>query len=117
MTEAEQALVEDRALRDDARAVFDARLSGVRAALSAKGVVPRARDEVLDRGRATASEAAKIASEYRWIVASTLLAILAWLLRKPLFHGAGKVRARLLKREPATRWQRWRKKIEQKVRP
>jgi len=117
MTEAEQALVEDRALRDGARAVFDARLSGIRAALNARGVVPRARDEALDRGRAAASEAAEIASEYRWIVASTLLAILAWLLRRPLIHGADKVRERLLTREPATRWQRWRKRIEQKVRP
>ena len=117
MTEAEKALVEDRALRDGAKAVFDDRLAGIRGALGAKGIVPRAKDEAVDRGRAAASEAAEIASEYRWVVVSTGLAVLAWLLRTPLLRGADMVRARLFEREPASRWQRWRKWIEQKVRP
>jgi len=117
MTEAERQFVEDRALRDRARAVFDERVARVRGALGQKGVGPRVRDEAIGRSKAVANEAAEVASEYRWIVAGTLLAVVAWILRRPLATGARHVKQHLLEREPATPWQRCKTWFQQRMRP
>lgn len=121
MTEDERLLAEDRALRDAARAVFNARLARLRAALAEKGLASRMADEAKGRLRTTADDAAVVARDSRWIVVGTGLALLAWLLRRPIMQGAGRLREaillRLPGREPAPWWRRWLAWLQRKVGP
>jgi hypothetical protein len=117
MSALETQLTEDRALRDSARAVFDARMAEVRRALGERSIPQRAADEAKSRALAVAEEGADIAQESKWVLAATGLAILAWLLRRPIINSAQRVYARLFKAEPALPWERWRDWIKSKVTP
>jgi hypothetical protein len=63
MTKAESQLATDGANRQAARAMFDARLSQVRADLEARSVGGRIADKALDETRTALGEAAAIATE------------------------------------------------------
>jgi len=117
MTEAERQLVEDRAVRDGAREVLEARLARVRGALAEKPVGQRISDEALGRARIAGSKALEIARDSRWIAAGTGLAVAAWMLRGPLTKGAMRAADRFGKGEPSALWQRLREWMPGKVKP
>jgi hypothetical protein len=106
MTDLERQVIEDRALRDAARAVFDARKAQVESALENKPVGTRLADEALGRAKSAAGDAADVARDNPAVVAGTAVVLLAWLFRRPL---TDRVNALLHRDEPgelALRWQR-----------
>ncbi|HET9629808.1 MAG TPA: hypothetical protein VFP14_10050 [Novosphingobium sp.] len=108
MTASETRLAEDRALRDSAKAVFEARMDQVRRSLGEKSISERATDEAKARAVKVAEEGAAVAQESKWVIAATGLAIMAWLMRRPLINSARKAYDRLFGTEPASPWARLR---------
>lgn len=117
MSALEDQLAEDRALRDAARAVFDARRDQVRRALGERSIPQRMTDEAKTRAIAAAEDGAAIAREGKWVLVATGLAILAWLLRRPLINSAQRAYDRLQRPEPASAWVRLRDWTRSKVMP
>ena len=115
MSALERQLAEDRAVRDSARAVFDARMAEVRRELGERSIPQRAADEAKSRAMSAAEEGMAVAEESKWVLVGTGLAILAWLLRGPLIASARKAGDRLFKPEPAAPWERLRDWIKSKV--
>ena len=115
MSAAETRFAEDRAVRDAARAVFDARLDAVRRALGERSIPERATDEAKSRALAVAEESMAIAEESKWVIVATVLAIFAWLLRRPLLNSARRAGNRLFDTEPASPWARLRDWIRSMV--
>lgn len=116
MTDAERQLEFDRATRNAARRVFDARLERVRTALNQKSLGARARDEAVDRAIGVAGQGLDIARESRWVLVGTALAIVAWLGRGPLLRGAIRTVARVRGGEPVPAWARLGTWMKRKVR-
>lgn len=116
MSALETQFVEDRAVRDAARAVFDARLEEVRRALGERSIPQRATDEAKARAMTVAEESVAVAEESKWVLVATGLAILAWLLRGPLLNSARWAGNRLFGTEPASPWERLRDWIKSMVR-
>jgi len=117
MTALERQLADDRAVRDSARAVFDARMDEVRRALGERSIPLRTADEAKSRAMSAAEEGMAVAEESKWILVGTALAILAWLLRRPLINSARTAGSRLFGTEPASPWERLRDWIKSKVTP
>ncbi|MFC3174362.1 hypothetical protein ACFOD9_08865 [Novosphingobium bradum] len=117
MTALESQLAKDRAVRDAARAVFDARLGQVRRALGERSIPQRVVDEATGRAMAAADEGLAIAKDGKWVLAATALALLAWVLRRPLLNSACQLYEQLLNPEPASRWARLRDWTKRKVIP
>lgn len=113
---AERQLAEDRRTRAEARAVFDARLARIRAAVSGRSVKQRLTDEALNRSRGVADESMAVARESRWVIGATLLALLAWAFRRPLLRGGQTVWKRVCHREPPPFSRRLRDWVNEKVR-
>lgn len=116
MNQQEQQLAQDRANRDAARAVFDARLTRVRGGLAERGVGARIMDDTLDRARAGADEAVAVARENRLVVAGTVLALAAWMLRRPLARLAGKLAGAASHGEPGSVCERLREWTVKRIR-
>lgn len=120
MRSLERQLAETRAARDAARAVFEARLGQVRRALGERSVPQRLGDEAITRAVDAAEEGIAVAQESKWVLVGTGLAVLAWLLRRPLVNSARRLAGRLprpnlSRAEPASPWQRLRGWIMTKV--
>lgn len=98
MNPAEQQMVQDRATRDAARAVFDTRLARVRAALAARSVPQRIKAEAVDRAVGGIDQAVAVAKDNRVIVAGTALALVGWFARRPLGRWGGKLATKLANR-------------------
>lgn len=79
-------LREDRALRNAAKASFDANAAQVRADLAARGVGGRIVDTATGKAKAAANEALDIANENRGVVAATLGALVLWFARRPILY-------------------------------
>lgn len=92
MTRLPSRFVEDRALRDAARAVIEEDISRIRASLGEQGVASRVSSSVgssiSGRVRAGASDvleqAKQQASDHRGVLAVLVGAIMLWLMRGPL---------------------------------
>ncbi|MES2493299.1 MAG: hypothetical protein V4579_08485 [Pseudomonadota bacterium] len=112
----EKELAHDRVTRDAARAVFNARLTRVRNALAQRGIGSRVLEEGRDRAKGTAEEAVAVARENRLIVAGTGLALLAWLVRRPVGRLTARAANRLTGREPRSRWVRLREWTGKRIR-
>lgn len=80
-------LTEYRALRDAAWAMVHADLDMLRADLTARGVGERIKDRAADEAHDAWDSAREVASEHKGVVAGTVLAIVAWLLRRPIGDG------------------------------
>jgi hypothetical protein len=117
MSMAEQQFAEDRETRDAARAVFEARMDRVRTALGERSIPQRLTAEARERAVAVAEEGAEVAQENTWVLVSTGLAILAWVLRRPLINSAHALYVRLFKPEPASSWERLRNWTKARVKP
>lgn len=107
MTPSEQRLIEDRATRDAARAVFDTRLARVRTALAERSVGKRLTADAVDRTKAATAEAASIAKENSWVIIATAATLVGWLARRPLLRLAQRLYAHSHGGEPDSRWMRF----------
>ncbi|MFU7528890.1 hypothetical protein [Qipengyuania sp. ASV99] len=89
MSDLERRFIEDRAIRDAARAVLMADITHARASLSAKGVAARIGGRIGD-GAKDVFEVAKAHSEdNRGIIAALIGAVLLWLGREPILEILG----------------------------
>ena len=79
-----QRLVEYRALRDAAWAMVRADVDTLKAELSAHGIGERLKDKAAEEAEAAWDNARDVATEHKGIVAGTLFALAAWLLRGPI---------------------------------
>ncbi len=79
-----QRLAESRALRDAAWAMVQADVDMLKAELSAHGIGERLKDKAAEEAEAAWDNARDVATEHKGIVAGTLLALVAWLLRGPI---------------------------------
>ena len=77
-------LAEYRALRDEAWAVVRADAEELRADLSAHGIGERIKDRAAEEAQDAWYTARDVASEHKGVVAGTVLALVAWLLRGPI---------------------------------
>lgn len=86
MTDLGARLREDRATRDAARANFDGALERVKGDLSARGVGGRIADKLGKDARAVFDHGLEVADEHRSVVAGTAVALVLWVLRRPIIE-------------------------------
>lgn len=84
MSEAENALLEDRANRNAARKVFEQRFNRVKCALEQRSIGGRMADTASARAAILAQDGLEVARESKGIIAATGAALAIWLLREPL---------------------------------
>ncbi len=89
MTKLPDQFIQDRALRDSARAVILADVEHAKVSFSAKGVAGRVGGRIGD-GAKDVYEVAKVHSDdNRGIIAALIGAVLLWLAREPIFEILG----------------------------
>lgn len=84
MSEAERQLAEDRAMRKQARGLFEARLEQVKADYAARGIGGRIKAKLTDQVFDAADHAIDVARENKGVIAATAGALAVWLFRAPL---------------------------------
>jgi hypothetical protein len=84
MTEAAERFKQDRALRDEARALLTARYARLKQGLDARSLGERVKDQALIKAKDVAYEAAEVANDSRGVVIGTAVLLLGWFFRKPL---------------------------------
>lgn len=84
MNEAERQLAEDRAVRRQARGLFDTRLAQVKADYEARGIGGRIKAKAADRAFDAADQAIDVARQSKGIIAATIGALALWIFRAPL---------------------------------
>ncbi len=97
MTRLPHRFIEDRALRDAARAVLEADLVHMKDSLAERGVASRVKSgltstistRIGDGARDVLEEARQQASDHRGVLAALIGAILLWLAREPIFGWLG----------------------------
>ncbi|EAQ30097.1 hypothetical protein NAP1_04955 [Erythrobacter sp. NAP1] len=89
MSKLEQRLIEDRELRDAARANLMAEIEHAKEAFSAKGVFGRVGGRIGDGAKDVLEVAKFQAEDKRGILALLIGAILLWLGRQPLLEALG----------------------------
>jgi hypothetical protein len=85
--DAANRIAEYRALRDAAWALVHADVAMLQNDLAERGIGERIKDKVGEEATEVWGQARDVAGENKGIVAATLLALVAWLLRGPLVHG------------------------------
>ena len=86
MTDAiEKAMIEDRMLRDAARALVDADIANLRANYAARGIGERVKDRLEDGAAVVLEEAVAVAEDNKGVIATLLAAIVLWFARHPIF--------------------------------
>ncbi|MGX7926032.1 hypothetical protein ACWPMX_05605 [Tsuneonella sp. HG094] len=87
MSEAlEQQLREDRALRNAARALFEADIANLRANLSGKSISSRIVDRIGEGAAEVLDEAIEVADNNKGVIATLIAAIILWFARHPLIE-------------------------------
>lgn len=84
MTALRDAMIQDRNLRDTARALVDADIRNLRADLSTKGLAERAMDRVSTSASAVYDEAIEVAADHKGALAAIAAALVLWFARHPL---------------------------------
>ena len=85
MTDAiEKAMIEDRMLRDAARALVDADIANLRANYAARGIGDRVKDRLEDSAAVVLEEAVAVAEDNKGVIATLLAAIVLWFARHPI---------------------------------
>jgi hypothetical protein len=77
-------LTEYRALRDAAWAMVQADVDALKADLAAQGIGARLKEKAAEEAQDAWDTARDVAAEHKGVVAGTLLAVVAWLLRGPI---------------------------------
>ncbi len=84
MADPADRLDSDRANRDAARSLFDARLANLRGALAERGIGGRIKDQLSSDARNGFIKAVDIAESQKGVVAGTAAALAVWFLRVPI---------------------------------
>lgn len=87
MSEVERRFVEDRRVRTDAKANFDAGLGQVKADLGARSVPGRIADKAKNEATEAMATGLDVASESKGIIAAVVAGIGLWVFRAPLLRG------------------------------
>jgi len=80
----EKAMIEDRMLRDAARALVDADIANLRANYAARGIGDRVKDRLEDSAAVVLEEAVAVAEDNKGVIATLLAAIVLWFARHPI---------------------------------
>lgn len=86
MSELERRFAEDRRVRGDARANFDAGLNQVKADLGARSVPGRIADKARHEATEAMATGLEVASESKGIIAAVLAGIGLWVFRAPVLR-------------------------------
>lgn len=86
MTWRRARLLEDRHLRDAARALVGADLKNLRADLSAKSLGERAVDRIADGASEVYDEAVEVAADHKGALAAIIAALALWFARHPILE-------------------------------
>lgn len=86
MTWRREQLLEDRHMRDAARALVEADLKNLRADLSAKGLGERAVDRIAVGASEVYDEAIEVASDHKGALAAIIAALALWFARHPILE-------------------------------
>lgn len=84
MTDRRAQMIEDRYLRDSARALVEADIRHLRNDLSAKGIAARAMDRVAEGASDVYDEAVDVANDHKGALAAIIAALVIWFTRNPL---------------------------------
>lgn len=84
MTNIKQKLREDKALRDDARALVEAGVEQVRTVVSSGQLKGRATEQVSGKANKAVKVAGKTADQNKEYIAAAAGALILWLARKPI---------------------------------
>ena len=80
----ERQLREDRALRNAARALFDADIAHLKASLSGKSISSRIVDRIGEGASEVLDEAMEVADNHKGVIATLIAAIVLWFARHPI---------------------------------
>lgn len=86
MTWRREQLLEDRHLRDAARALVDADLKNLRANLSVKSIGERAVDRITEGASEVYDEALEVAADHKGALAALVAALVLWFARHPILE-------------------------------
>lgn len=86
MTPMERQFVEDRAMRDSAKALFEADIAQVRGDLAARGVGERIGARIGEGAVDMADEALELAGENKGTLSAAVAALLLYVFRNPLIE-------------------------------
>ena len=86
MTWRREQLLEDRHLRDAARALVEADLANLRADLSVKSIGERAVDRITEGASVVYEEAMEVAADHKGALAAIVAALLLWFARHPILE-------------------------------
>ena len=91
MSDLEQRLAEDKALRDAALALFKADLALVRADLDERGIGKRIADRLGESTMEMLDEATDFAEDNKGKVAAGVAAVILWFARGPILDALGRL--------------------------
>jgi hypothetical protein len=91
VSDLEQRLAEDKALRDAALALFKADLALVRADLDARGLGKRISDRLGESTMEMLDEATDFAEDNKGKVAAGIAAVILWFARGPILDAVGRL--------------------------
>lgn len=86
MTWRREQLLEDRHLRDAARALVEADLKNLRANLSIKSLGERAIDRITEGASEVYDEALEVAADHKGALAALVAALVLWFARHPILE-------------------------------
>ena len=87
MSEAlERQLREDRALRNAARALFEADLANIKASLTGRSISSRIVDRIGEGAAEVLDEAIEVADNHKGVIATLIAAIVLWFARQPIIE-------------------------------
>jgi hypothetical protein len=77
-------MLEDRHMRDSARALLDADFQNLRNDLSRRGLAERAIDRVKEGATEVYDEAVEVAADHKGALAALIAALVLWFARNPI---------------------------------
>ena len=86
MTGRRERMIEDRHMRDAARALLEADVRNLRADLSAKGLGERAVDRIAAGASDVYDEAIEVAADHKGALAAIIAALALWFARHPILE-------------------------------
>ena len=86
MTWRRDQLLEDRHIRDAARALVEADLKNLRADLSVKSIGERAVDRITEGASEVYDEALEVAADHKGALAALVAALVLWFARHPILE-------------------------------
>ncbi|MBX7531716.1 hypothetical protein K3165_02120 [Qipengyuania sp. 1XM1-15A] len=89
MSDRKARMIEDKYLRDSARALVEADIEHIKADFAHKGLGERAMDRVTEGAMDLYEEAIDVAEDNKGALAALLAAIVVWFARNPLFEMLG----------------------------